>query len=132
MMKTWGIQPIIQSAALLCVQSTLDLLKYLDAEIVVEGDLAFLVREEPNDTKEIRSDRRAEQFWHNGLLFSGLVEHLNDEEFEQVEGDFENLVSLVSSILSKKLNAMGLESTHHVIVHRDEKYGDVVVSFLAH
>lgn len=106
-----------------------DILRYLNQEIIIDNSLAFFDRVDLSLEDPFEGTMKMKQYWVNGILISGLLEQLDNDEFIKNEEKFNNLVSSVCSSLEQKLKLNNLNDTHEVYVDRDEDYGDVVVTF---
>ncbi|WP_084419503.1 hypothetical protein [Henriciella litoralis] len=131
MISTMGVQPFNFSkpSPYLLIEGIDDVLKYLDQEIVIRDNHAFLDRDDISLDGEFGGTAREKQYYANGLLITGLFEELDNEKFFEVEKRFEEMIATISSLLGRRLRAEGLEASHSVFVEKDEGYGDIVIGF---
>lgn len=131
MIKTMGVQHLdfANPSVYLFLEAMDDILRYLNQEIIIDNSLAFFDRVDLSLEDPFEGTMKMKQYWVNGILISGLLEQLDNDEFIKNEEKFNNLVSSVCSSLEQKLKLNNLNDTHEVYVDRDEDYGDVVVTF---
>jgi len=131
MINTMGVQPFDfeNPSPFLLLEAIEDILNYLNHEIILIDEFAFLNRENISLELDFDGSMRDKQYYTNGLLISGLFEHLDNEKFPDIENKFQLLLKTLSNLLQKKLQNANLSDTHCVFVEADEDYGDVVIGF---
>ena len=129
-LATSGVQPFIFSdpSAYILLESVKDILEYLDYDIVIKGEYAFLNRQDIS-IDSISEFTPEKQYLANGLLISGLLEQLNNKQYSEVEQKFEKILVVISNLIRRKLEAQKLTSSHSVFIHKDD-IGDVVIGFV--
>lgn len=133
MIKTMGVQPFIfdQQSPYLFLVSIGDVIKYFDLDIIMDGEYAFLNREDCDLNAPFDGSYRLKQYFVNGILITGLFELLSNERFSKIEEQFESFLTTLKSIIHRRLVSEGISSTHEVFAHHDEDCGDVVLGFRA-
>jgi len=133
MIKTMGVQPLIfdEQSPYLFLSSISDVIKYFDLNIIMDGEHAFLDREDCDLKAPFDGSYRDKQYFVNGILITGLFELLSNEEFSAIEKQFEDFIATLKSIIHRRLVSDSISSTHEVFAHHDEDCGDIVLGFRA-
>ena len=130
-LTTSGVQPFIFSepSPYILLESVHDILKYLDYDIIMKGEHAFLNRQEVSFDNQSDLSPEMKQCYASGLLITGLLEQLSNDEYDKIEQQFEKLLETVSNLIQRKLEAKKINSSHCVFIHKDD-IGDIVIGFM--
>ena len=130
-LKTSGVQPFIFSkpSPYILVEAVHDTLKYFDHDIIMKGEHAFLKRQEISIDNNSDLTPEKKQYYANGLLITGLLEQLSNEEYFKVEQQFEKLLETITNLIQRRLEAQNLNSSHCAFIHKDD-HGDIVIGFM--
>ena len=130
-LKTSGVQPFMFSepSPYILLESVHDTLKYFDYDIIMKGEHAFLNRQEISIDNKSDLTPEKKQYYANGLLITGLLEQLSNEEYFKIEQQFEKLLETISNLIQRKLEAQKLNSCHCVFIHKDD-HGNIVIGFI--
>ena len=130
-LRTSGVQPIIPSetSAYIILESIHDILKYLDYDIVIKDKHAFLNRPDISLDVDEKLNLEKKQFFTNALLISGLIEMLDDNQYDEVESQFNKMIETLSSLIHRKLKRHNLTTSHSVFIHKDD-CDDILIGFI--
>ena len=130
-LSTSGVQPFIFSepSPYILLESVHDILKYLNHDIIMQGEHGFLNRTDISLDGNEGLDLEKKQFLANGLLVTGLLEVLTNDQYDEVECQFDTMIGTLANIIQRKLEFYKLVACHSVFIHKDD-YGDIVIGFV--